>query len=235
MSRIIPTRPDPMPLREALRGLRHVLRRGGGSLADTLSVDVLPQPAADLAGAFLRDMGGLARNVDEVASGIAKSVLGGGDPPTIGLAEFGLLQNAGARFGEAVYVALQSVLKRLGAAEVFVSEAAARKVYGPAMAGDAATPAGAAASLTLALLSARVIRDAQTHAAAQVPEAAQQPVAIFAVLLWLQSARSDPENEAALDAATDLAVALAAEVTAACANHDAGRLAQLYEKYAPHV
>ena len=224
-----------MPLREALRGLRHVLRRGGGLLADTMSVDVLPQPVADLAGAILRDMGGLARSVDEVASGIAKSVLGAGDPPTIGLAEFGLLQNADARFGEAVYVALQSVLKRLGAAEVFVSEAAARKVFGPAMAADASSVAGAAASLTLALLSARVIRDAQTHAAAQVPEAALQPVAIFAVLLWLQSARSDPENEAALDAATDLAVALTTDVAAACADHDLAALALLYEKYAPHV
>lgn len=235
MSRVAPTRPDPMPLREALRGLRHMLRRGGESLADTMSVDVLPQPAADLAGAILRDMEGLVRNVDEVASGIAKSVLGAGDPPTISLAEFGLLQDAGARFGEAVYVALQSVLKRLGAAEVFVSEAAARKVYGPAMVGDIATPAAAAASLTLALLAARVIRDAQSWATARVSEAALQPVAIFAVLLWLQSARSDPENEAALDAATDLAVALAPDVAAACASHDLAALAALYEKYAPHV
>ena len=127
------------------------------------------------------------------------------------------------------------MLKRLGAAEVFVSEAAARKVFGPAMAADASSAAGAAASLTLALLSARVIRDAQTHAAAQVSEAALQPVAIFAVLLWLQSARSDPENEAALDAATDLAVALATDVAAACADHDLAALALLYEKYAPHV
>ena len=39
MSRHAPLRPDPMPLREALRGLRFMLRRGGETLAETITMD----------------------------------------------------------------------------------------------------------------------------------------------------------------------------------------------------
>ena len=46
-----------MPLREALRGLRFLLRRGGETIVDTLNVETLPKPASDLAGAVLRENG----------------------------------------------------------------------------------------------------------------------------------------------------------------------------------
>ena len=216
-----------MPLREALRGLRFLLRRGGETLAETITIEGLPRPAADLAGVVMREVEGIARNVDEIASGLAKSVLGGGEAPSVTLDALAAGDN-GARFGAAVYVALRSVLRRLGAPGVFISEAAARQAW---VQGDKAD----AATLTLRLLAARVVRGTTAEEAARVPGSALEPVAIFAVMLWLQATRSDAENEEALHAATDLAVALAADVARACADRDAPRLAALYTRYAAHV
>lgn len=228
MSSHPPHRPDIMPLREALRGLRFVLRRSGETLAETIPVESLPKPAADLAGAMLREMNGLARNVDELASGLAKSVLGGADQASVTLDQLTAGQDASEQFGAAVYVALRSVLRRLGAPGVFVSEAAARRAWRNGQKTDAAT-------LTVNLLDARVVRGTTAEEATRVPGAALEAVAIFAVLLWLQSARSDAENEDALQAAADLAVALAPEVARACAERDPARIAALYARYAAHV
>jgi hypothetical protein len=54
-------------------------------------------------------------------------------------------------------------------------------------------------------------------------------------MLWLQSQRPEAEDEAALDAATDLAVALAADITTACTARDPAALAALYAEFASHV
>ena len=232
-----------MPLREALRGLRFLLQRGGEALVDTVVIEDLPKPAAGVVGAVLREVSGFARNVDDLAAGLAKSVLvrsvlaksvlarsvlGGDDPSSLTLQDMGTGHNPDAAFGAAVYVALRSVLRRLGAPGVFVSEAAARRAYGPQGATDAA-------GLTVNLLDARVVRGTTAQEAARVPGAALEPVAIFAVMLWLQSTRSEDENEDALDAATDLAVALAAEIGSTCAARDTARIADLYARYVPHV
>ncbi len=228
MSNHSPLRPDTMPLREALRGLRFLLRRGGETLAETIAIESLPKPTAGLAGAVLREVGGIARNVDELASGLAKSVLGAAEQPSVTLDDLAAGQDSAAQFGAAVYVALRSVLRRLGAPGVFVSEAAARRAWELDTGTDAAT-------LTVNLLEARVVRGATAQEAARVPGSALEPLAIFAVLLWLQSTRSDAENEEALHAATDLAVALAPEVARACADRDTRRIAALYARYAAHV
>lgn len=228
MSSHVPTRPDPMPLREALRGLRFMLRRGGETLAETISIEGLPQPAADLAGVVLREMGGLMRNMDEIASDIANTVIGSPNQPSLTLDDLGTDATADVHFGAAVYVALRSVLRRLGAPGVFVSEAAARRAWQHNQMTDAA-------HLMIRLLNERVVRGTTAQEAARVSGSALEPVAIFAVLLWLQSTRSEEENEAALDAATDLAVALAPQVAAACAARDEGAIAALFAGYAAHV
>ena len=61
------------------------------------------------------------------------------------------------------------------------------------------------------------------------------PVTIFTVLLWLQSERPDDEDEAALDSAADLAMALAADIALACTTRNRERLAALYAEFAAHV
>lgn len=61
---------------------------------------------------------------------------------------------AASDFATAAYVALREALARLGAEEVYVSEAAARRAY-KAAAGPAAPAPEAAARLALALVEAR--------------------------------------------------------------------------------
>lgn len=224
-----------MPLREALRGLRHVLRKGGQTLADTVATDGMPKPAAILANSMLREAEGILRNIDSLTSGLAKTVLGGDIPKTVHLAELSSAKDADIQFSKAVYVALRSVLDQVGAPDVFISEAAARGVYQHAAQRAGDRPATLAANLTLELLSARVVRGTTAQEAARVPGAALEVVAVFAVLLWLQSDRSDLENTSALEAATDLSIAFAGEIAKACANKNVDEIAALYEKFAAHV
>lgn len=236
MTNPLSIRPDPMPLREALRGLRFMLRRGGETIVETLAVETLPKPVSTLAGAVLREVGSLARNVDEVASGFAKSVLGGHGAQNLSLQDLSIAGRTEAELAAAIYVALSTVLGRIGAPDVFVSEAAARIVFAQTLANSGTGSTSAtAARLTLDLLDARVIRGITAHQTAQVQWSALEPVAIFAVILWLQSTRTDDENAEALDAAADLAVVLAQDVAKACAARDAANLEALYVKFASHV
>jgi hypothetical protein len=243
-----------MPLREALRGLRHVLRRGGATLRETLTIDMLPQPAAHLAGSMLRDVETLAKGADRIASELAKAVLGGVHPASSSLAEIAARGDHGELFAAAAYPALRDVLLRLGAKDAFVSEAAARSAFAAAHAqmlardtahaaieetpgtdDKAAAEARMAAALTLAMIEARAIRGLPGGRETRVTASALEPVALFSVMLWLQSGAGEEENEAALSAATDLAVALAGDVETAARAGDAARIAALYLEFASHV
>lgn len=228
--------PDAMPLREALRGLRFLLRRGGETLADTISVDALPKPASDLASVVFNEVGDIVRSVDTVASSAAKKFLGGQDNPTAPLDELIQHESAEAEFAQAIYVALSAVLRRFGAASFFVSEMAARSTFAAwrQESGETDTEQRAA-ELMLRLLDARVIRGVSVERGTLTPSSALDGAAVFAVLLWLQSSRSDAENEAALDAAADIALAKAAEIGHAVEARSLDRLAALYRKYVDHV
>ena len=247
-------RPDPMPLREALRGLRHVMRRGGATVRDTLSVDMLPRPAADFAGSVLRDAEYLARGADRIASGLAKKVLGGTELSPATLDDLVVTGNDGALFAAGAYPALGCILERLGVDDAFISEAAARAAFARALAGTRESlPAGAplqtqepgersanaqarlAATLTLAMIETRALRGLSGAHDTRVPAAALEPVAIFSLMLWLQSSAREEENAAALMAATDLSVVLANDITVAAAARDADRLTALYTEFASHV
>jgi hypothetical protein len=231
----MPMGPDPMPLREALRGLRHVLRKGGQTFADTISTDGMPKPAAALANSALREAKGILHSIDKATSGLAKTVLGGERATALHLSDLPNTPDADVQFSNAVYVALSSVLAQIGAADVFISEAAARNAYRNAALREGDADATMAATLTLELLSARVLRGSTARQDVRVPAAWLDAVAVFAVLLWMQSERSDAENLAALAAATDLSIAVAAEVARACEDKTADQIAALYEKYVPHV
>jgi hypothetical protein len=225
--------PDAAPLREALRGIRFLLRRGGATVADTLTLDTLPDPAAGLAKRMLREVEGIARSVDQAASAAAKTVLGGQGSPSDRLDKLVGHSAAAAEFGRAIYLALDAVLRRIGVSDAFVSEMSARSTFA-AWRQDhpGGEPEDWAAVLTLRLIEARVIRGA----APSGTEARDvEPVALFSVLLWLQSDRSDSENEAVLEAAADIALARAPEVAAVVRSGDPGAIAALYRKYVDHV
>lgn len=225
--------PDAAPLREALRGIRFLLRRGGATVADTLSLDTLPDPARGLAKRMIREVEGLARTVDEAASAAAKSVLGGQDSPAETLDRLVGHSAAAAEFGRAVYIALDAVLRRIGVADAFISEMSARSTFA-AWRQDHPNgePEDWAADLTLRLLEARVIRGTVPTANALCDA---EPIALFAVMLWLQSNRSDSENEAVLEAAADIALARSKAVNATVRSGDRTAIAALYRKYVDHV
>lgn len=228
--------PDKMQLREALRGLRFFLRRGSETIAETLNVEALPEPASSLAGAVLREVDGLARSVDGIASDMAKSLLGGSENRSAPLEQLIRQPDSEAAFASAFYVALTSVLRRLGASSVFVSETAARNAIASLAVQTAGEmTSGFASRLTLALQDARVLRGTTAHDAALVPGGTLEAVSIFSVMLWIQSERSEAENALVLDAATDMAVACASEVSAALLGRDKVRIEELFARYVPHV
>jgi hypothetical protein len=59
--------------------------------------------------------------------------------------------------------------------------------------------------------------------------------ALLGRLLWLQSNRTEAEDEAALASATDLALVLANETDAAFCTRDSTKLSALYAEFAAHV
>ena len=228
--------PDAMPMRDALRGLRHAVRRGGETLLDVMPVGSLPRPAADLAGAVLHEVGAFAKGVNDVASGLARLALGGSAKSQGSLQDLTLHQGAEDGFAIGIYAALRAVLRHLNAPSAYISETAARSAY------LALTPqqrlgsdASVAAALSLALAEAKVLRGLSAADAARVAGQSLDHIAIFAVMLWLQSNRSEAEDEKALEAATDLAVALAVEADAAFTAEDNTALATLYAEFASHV
>jgi hypothetical protein len=226
--------PDRMPLREALRALRHVMRRSGRTLRNAAPTDVLPPGASRLAERVLRDVDDLARTVDGAASGIAARVLGDHLPANLQLQSLTGQPEAAKAFATAVYSALRAALGLLGAEEAYISEAAARRAYEQ----SSEHPAGdgeMAAALALALGRAKVIRDASAEDGARVPGPVLEAVAVFAVLLWLLSKRSLEDDDAALEAAVNLSVAIADDVGKAMNEEDAAGLARLFEEFADHV
>lgn len=232
----MPIEPDTMPLREALRALRHVVRRSGRTVRETVGPGLLPAPAADVADALIREVRHAARTMESAVSGVAKSVIGPADQPMLSLERISEVPDADLRFAASTYAALKAILARLGVTSAFVSEAAARQAYLQVAARVPLRAGGdLAAALALALLDARVIRGVGTEGASRLSGGSVEAVAVFALMLWLQSDRSEEENEAALGSATDLSAVLAAEISEACAVRDGRRLAELQGKYAGHV
>lgn len=226
--------PDTMPLRDALRGLRHALRRGGETLLDVMPLDQLPPPASHLAGAVIREMGELAKGVGEVASGLARIALGGSESTNTAPLQLTARPGAEDAFAQGIYAALRLVLQRLDAPSVYVSETAARMAYMSLLPDQRhGQDADIAAALSLALVDAKVMRGTSAQDAAHIPGKSIEHLAIFAVMLWLQSDRN--EDEAALASATDLGLAVAAEADAAMVSRDRAKLSALYAEFAAHV
>lgn len=224
--------PEATPLREALRGIRFLLRRGGATLADTLTFDALPDPAAGLAKRMIHEVEGIARTMDEAASAAAKGILGGHDSHAEKLDQIVGHSAAVDEFGQAIYLALDAVLRRMGVTDAFISEMSARSAFADWQSDHSdGGPEDWAAALILRLLAARVMRGSVSGGAASSTE----PVALFAVMLWLQSDRSESENEAVLAAAIDIAMARAPEITATVNSGDRIGIAALFRKYVDHV
>ncbi|REF73243.1 hypothetical protein E3U25_01970 (plasmid) [Paracoccus versutus] len=220
-----PIAPDIISLRDALRGLRYALRRGGETLSE-IPVATLPEPAGRIAGAVLRQGGELAKGADQVVSNVAKRLLGSEAGPIPAMPEIISDSNSPERFAAACYTALKAALRQLNFGEALIVESAARLAYrriAPTI-GNLPEPV-VAAELTVQLLDLHAIHGAEDAEA----------LAVFAVLLWLQSDRADVEELASLEASVDLAKVLRDDVLSASAARDKERLGKLYAEFINHV
>lgn len=217
---------DTAPFKDVARSLRFAVEQGGRSLRRGLPLDALPEPAARLADAALTTAQRLGDYAGRGAATLAHALLDGDEtPPPLSHPEEAAAE---ARFAAAAHDGLRGALLRLGAESCLVSEAAAvsawRRVMRAARASDSAT----AAALYLALLDPPAVRDV-VWAEDTTPLADATLVATFAVLLAMLA---DPAcYQDLLPAATDLALALAADLQKA----DAAGLQGLFDGFRNHV
>lgn len=227
---------DPVPLREMLRGIRFMVKRGGEALKSRATADRLPKPAADFANALLDEMMGLGHKVNAQVSVLAKSMIGAEPDSDILLADLTTQEEPAALFAATVYPALKLVTARMSLSSVFVSETAARKAFAQTIAtSTASSGAGMAAALTFAMLDTEVLQGRVTSETRILTGEEATAVAVFAVLLWLQSPRDDADQEMALMSAVDLSQVFAKQIVTTCKARDAGAMAALYLKYTDNV
>lgn len=257
MGVMLPPGPETAPIKDALRGLRHALRRGRETLEGSVPAS-LPAPASAVARSLLKDIGHIARGIDHVAYGVAVSVFGTTSAEAVRMDDLTASEDSRIRFSGACYEALKHVLRRLGEARPLVSEAAVQRAAarlagelitgGPAgglasgvpedSAGGHEPDAGAmetAATFTLALIAEHPIRNASLPASATLPREALEPVAVFAAVLSLLAEEDASGRGDIVASAADLSMALSDEIAAACKAGDRAELAALYRKYAAHV
>ena len=220
--------PDVMPVRQALRDLRTVLHAGRALARDTIDFSKLPPPVDAIAGTAARQVDRLARDAETVATRVAHGLFGGGLSDA-GLREIEAAPDPDRQFAATVYAALRRALAQLDAAELRVSEAAARDVHRALRREAALDYATLAASLMRGLLRARVVREGLPATGRE--RTATAPVAVFAVMLWLLCDRS--QGEAALSASVTLASALTDEILAAASDTEA--LARLFAEFRHRV
>lgn len=228
--------PDPLPLREILRGLRHGMRRSSRSLREADPTSVLPAPAAAVARPLLDGLGTLAETIDTRGTDLAKRLLGG---EAHRVPSFAVLVGGPGQeelLSQALYAALRGALQRIGDGDAFVSEAAARRAGASAAgAGMAQGETETAADLALALSESRAVRDVASNAGLRVPPDRVAALAVAAAMLWLLADRDGADADGALDAATDIVVSLADEVAPAVVAHDRDRLSRFFREFATHV
>lgn len=220
-----PAAPDLAGLRDALRGVRFALRRGGERISEA-PIPALPIPAGQFAGIALRHGGELAKELDRFASAVAKSLLSSGQESDARMSRIVAGRNSAELFATASYTALKRALDRLDVGDVLISEAAARSAYlrvAPMI--GMLSGAEIAAELTVQLMDLDVIRGTTEMAA----------LAVFAMLLWLQSERPEAEDAASFEAAVDITRAIRQDVLPACKSRDRARLSALYSEFIDHV
>ena len=215
--------PEFSALRDALRELRQVVRRGRDVVEEQVPQTMLPRPAVHLVGKVIREVDHLA----EGAEGLARRLLAGPPRP---MGRTGRAAPGGAGYPSALYAALGAALTHLGARYALVSESALAQILR-----DHPLPVSPAAAAVLArrLLAGDTIRDIRTDTATAPQDLAA--LAVFALFLWLLAEDRDNGEPEALEAAADIARVLEAEVRAAFADPGPERLAGLIQEFRGHV
>ncbi|QYZ69543.1 hypothetical protein [Neotabrizicola shimadae] len=219
--------PDAAPLRDVARSLRFVAESGTRTLRRSLPLDALPDPAARIADGALASVLKLGEEAGKGVSALAHALMDDDAPPDLAAGD----ATAGAHFAAACYDGLRAALAHLGAESCLVSEAAARAAWADVARMDhAANDCATAARLFDAVLVHRVLRDAIWPEGSALPAPEAGRIAVFAVLLAMLSDAAG--FRLLVPAATDLALALRAELAGAT---DAETIARLFDEFRSHV
>ncbi len=223
--------PDATQLKDALRGLRYALRRGCDAVQETAPTN-LPPPASRIALTALREMGLLARSVDQMVSSVVHTVFG---EATLGSHKLQDVMVPGGQeeFSAVFYETMKIVLSHLGASRALVSQSAGRKAFIQVTSRGA--PEQFAAQLALQLLREEPVRIDYLDAHSPVSKETVAQVAVFSVLLYLLSDRESGEYAKMIQAATALATALQDDILQALPTQNGDVLSSLFARYAAHV
>lgn len=173
MSKMLPAQSDALPLREVLRGLRHIARRGGEAARDLTaaiaSADADRNIVNRLAVTVISEMEHIAVSLDGAAARAARGALGGLGEVTATLPELHDGCESSRPLAAALYTTLCMALSRLGAEHLFVSEMAARDaVLRWQRLSGAVADSRLAVGLALALAEQHTVRGNPAHGTARV-------------------------------------------------------------------
>ncbi len=225
---------DLLPVRETFRALRYRFRQNGRLIRRLTKKLRLKMPFSNAAGKVFEEFEGVVKDVDIFASNVGRKLLKGSTDDI--LAKAASLQTSdNDTLAKVAYSALCSILRRLGSKEAYVSEAAAHKAFEKVNARAELRQSETAAALMLTLLDENVITFSPKSAEAGAQMTSPDCVALFALLLWMQSDCDDPLSGDALFAACDLSAALKDDIENCVQRKDTAGIAALFEEFSPHV
>lgn len=237
----VPFQPDPLPLREGLRRLRHIARRSGDTargLANSAIKADETSIASKIASTLIVEIEKVAEELDRIAVRAARQAFGHDDDLTATLEDLHKSTPSAPFLASTLYTAISLVLKHYGSDMLFVSELSARETMRrwQAIPGhQKACDAQLAAWLALQLMECNVIRGSLVNTRCVIPAKALKPTVIYAVMLWLLVARSPEDSEAALISAADLATTFPEKIEHIFAENNEKELIKLLEKYRNNV
>jgi len=218
-------------LKDALRVLRYNLRKGRDQVRET-APRRLPAPASGLALSALNEIEVVARNLDHFVCNVAHSVLGERTKIPTSLRAIIASPRPKQAFSVTYYETMKLVLSHIGAKRALVNQSAGRRAFAQARSQDVFE---LAAQLTLYLADDGSIAIDQLDEQSPVTRSGANVVAVFAGLLSMLADPDEPDRDAMIPAATELALALQEKVLDLYHKEDTSALAALLERSANHV
>jgi hypothetical protein len=225
---------DLLPVRETFRVLRYRFRENGRLIRRLTKKFRTKVPFPNAAGKMFEEFEGVVKDVDKFASNFGRKLLKGSTEDILATAA-SLQTSDNDMLAKVAYSALCSILRHLGSSDAYVSEAAAHKAFEKVNARAELRQSEIAAASMLTLLDEKVIVRSAGPGEVDAPKASTEAIAVFALLLWMQSDCDDPLSGEALFAACDLSIALSDEISIRVERRDKPAIAGLFEEFSPHV
>lgn len=220
-----------LPMRETFRALRYRFRQNARLIRRVTKSFRTKVSFPDTAE---KRFVNLVKDADTFASNIARKLLNGSAADIL-VATSSLQTSDDEKLASVAYSALNFIVNCMGIKDAYVSEAAALKALAKQGDRTARRQSETAATLMMVLLDEKVL-SYPAHSDDNAPaKSYSEAVPVFALLLWLQSERDDPYANEVFSAATNLSIALAADVVKFATARDVVQLARLFEEFSTHV